>query len=76
MDNYVYSVSPDTLDAYVNADDFVLMRVPKSEITERSRHEFLSGFDDNGSPTWSLFHRLFRSLFDIPLPNKSVNDSF
>jgi hypothetical protein len=65
-DNYVYSVSPDTLDAYVNADDFILMRVPKSEITERSRYEFFSGFDNNGNPSWSYKISERKSVFHHP----------
>lgn len=50
-DNYVYIYSHDNRDAYVAADRFILMRVPKNNIAEDSDYEFFSG--TAGNPSWS-----------------------
>ncbi len=52
LDGYVYTYSHNSPSAYANADNFVLMRVPKAQILNRQAYEFVSGY--NGStPTWS-----------------------
>lgn len=52
-DHYVYIVSPDHPSAYVAADHFVLLRVPRDAVTERDRYEFFVRLDENGQPIWS-----------------------
>ena len=52
-DDYVYIVSHDDPSAYVQADHFVLLRVPKEQLRERTAYEFFTGLDDGGDPLWS-----------------------
>ena len=52
-DQYVYAVSHDHPSAYETADHFVLMRVPKDRIRDRSEYEFFVGRDERGEPVWS-----------------------
>lgn len=52
-DNYVYLVTPDTDSAYNPADDFLLLRVNKTNILTQSSYEYFSGLDGDGQPTWS-----------------------
>jgi len=40
-----------------------LMRVPKSQVTERSAYEFFAGIDNNGNPTWSTDIQQRQSVF-------------
>jgi hypothetical protein len=52
-DSYVYVVSHNGHDAYAAADEFILMRVPKESILQRSAYEFFVGLDANHNPLWS-----------------------
>ena len=52
-DNYVYIVSHDNPSAYQPADSFVLMRVPKAQITDRGAYEFFVALDGLGNPIWN-----------------------
>ena len=52
-DGYVYTVSQDHPSAYNAADHFVLMRVPKGQLADRSSYEFFVHCDDSGSPMWT-----------------------
>jgi hypothetical protein len=52
-DNYVYAYSHDNPSAYTAADRFILMRVPKDQITSRSAYEFFQGLDANRNPMWT-----------------------
>jgi CubicO group peptidase (beta-lactamase class C family) len=52
-DEYVYIVSHDNKSAYETADRFVLMRVPKDQIRDRSAYGFLTGLDRNNNPVWT-----------------------
>lgn len=50
-DGFVYAVAPDSPKAHLPADRFVLMRVSKERIRDRSAYEFLR--DAAGGPTWT-----------------------
>ena len=65
-DDFVYSVSPNTPSAYDYADDFVLMRVPQSRITDREAFEFFTGLDDEGNPVWTADIAARGSVFHHP----------
>ena len=52
LDNYVYTVTHDGPLADDPADQMVLMRVPKEEITNRSAYEFFVKFDASKDPIW------------------------
>lgn len=52
-DDYVYMVSHDSPHAYSSADHFILTRVPKEQILERSAYEFFQSLDANGDPVWT-----------------------
>jgi len=52
-DSYVYAVSHDNPSAYVAADRFILMRVPKDRIRDRAAYEFFKNRDTNGNPVWT-----------------------
>jgi len=52
-DGYVYSYSHDGSLADTPADRFVLMRVPKNQITERDAWESFVRIDESGQPVWS-----------------------
>lgn len=64
-DNFVYTVSPDQPSAYNPGDQFVLMRVPKDQITQRSAYEFFTGFAGS-DPQWSSDINQRASVFDHP----------
>jgi len=51
--DYVYMVSHDNPCAYEPADRFILARVPKDEISNRSEYEFLKEFDADNNPVWT-----------------------
>lgn len=51
--DYVYTVSHDDPSAYDPADHFVLLRVPKAQILERTAYEFFVSVDADGEPLWS-----------------------
>ncbi|MEZ4660371.1 MAG: hypothetical protein R2911_22670 [Caldilineaceae bacterium] len=52
-DNYMYMVSHDNPHAYSSADGFILARVPKTQITDRSAYEFFQARAENGDPIWT-----------------------
>ena len=52
-DEYVYVVSHDSPSAYETADAFILMRVPRGGLRDRSRYEFFRALDEQGAPTWT-----------------------
>jgi hypothetical protein len=52
-DEYVYAYSHDGPLADTPADRFVLMRVPKDRIVERSAWEFFERLDGSGEPVWT-----------------------
>jgi len=52
-DNYVYTISHDNSSAYKRSDRFVLMRVPKRRIRDRSAYEFFVELSPADKPVWS-----------------------
>jgi hypothetical protein len=52
-DDYIYTVTHDHPSAYQAADQFILMRVHKSQVRDRNAYEFFSGTDLQGQPTWT-----------------------
>ena len=52
-DGYVYMYSHDDPSAYKPADNMILTRVPKGQITNSSAYEFLKGFDASSNPIWT-----------------------
>ena len=52
-DGYVYMVSHDNPSAYSPADRFILTRVPKDQITNRSAYEFYKGPGSGSNPIWT-----------------------
>lgn len=52
-DDYVYIYSPDANDAYTPADQMVMARVPKDQITKRDAYEFFQSLDAKGNPVWT-----------------------
>lgn len=52
-DNYVYSYSHDGPRADTPADHFILMRVPKNQITEQGSWEFFERIDEAGHAIWT-----------------------
>lgn len=52
-DNYVYTVSHDNPNAYKRADRFILIRVPKDQITNRGAYEFFKRFGPDRNPVWT-----------------------
>ena len=52
-DNFVYMASHDNPSAYEQASQFILMRVHKDRITDRSSYEFFVSADEKNKPLWS-----------------------
>jgi len=52
-DTFVYLYSHDADSAYVPADRFVLARVRRDRICERTAYEFFVRCDEDGQPLWS-----------------------
>jgi CubicO group peptidase (beta-lactamase class C family) len=52
-DEFVYVYSHDADSAYQTADQMVLARVPKENLTEREAYEFFKGLDTKGRPMWT-----------------------
>ncbi len=65
-DRYVYTVSHDHPSAYHSADRFVMMRVPRDQITSRGRYEFFKDLDDHGRARWTKDIRQRQSVFTHP----------
>lgn len=51
-DDFVYIYSPDDKDAYKPADQMVMARVVKNQISVRAAYEFFKGLDSHGKPVW------------------------
>ena len=65
-DNYVYAYSHDGPRADTPADRFILMRVPKDQLTERSSYEFFVKLSDDGQPVWSRDIERRGAVFENP----------
>jgi len=52
-DDYVYIYSHDSDSAYEPADRFVMARVPKNEIRNRTSYKFFKGLDGTVQPVWT-----------------------
>ena len=52
-DEFVYAYSHDDPRADTPADRFILMRAPKSRLTERAAWEFFAKHDAFGQPVWT-----------------------
>ena len=52
-DQYVYTVSHDDSSAYVPSDHYVLLRIPKTQITDMTKLEWFVGLNGSGNPIWS-----------------------
>jgi len=64
--DYVYMVSHDNHCAYDVADSFVLVRVPKDKIMNRSEYEFFKEFDSSDNPVWTKDIQQRGSVFTNP----------
>ena len=51
--DYVYMVSHDNPSAYEAADHFILARIPRDKITDRSAYEFFEKLDPDDNPVWT-----------------------
>ncbi|MFV2055432.1 MAG: hypothetical protein ACC707_03150 [Thiohalomonadales bacterium] len=65
-DQYVYVYTPNVANAYTAADNMILMRVPKDQITTRSAYQFYTGVDGNNQPLWSSNITDRASVFSNP----------
>ena len=52
-DGFVYVYSHDSPNAYEHADRFVMARVPKGKLRDRSAYEFFVHLDQAGQPVWT-----------------------
>ncbi len=52
-DEFVYLYSHDSDSAYERADRFVMARVPKNQLRDRTAYEFFVRLDPAGQPMWS-----------------------
>jgi hypothetical protein len=64
--DHVYLVSHDGPGAYEPADRFILIRVPRREITNRSACEFFERPGPDGSPVWTTDIRRRGPIFTNP----------
>jgi CubicO group peptidase (beta-lactamase class C family) len=62
-DEYVYIYSQDHDSAYLPADRFVMARVHKDHLRERSAYEFLQSIDGAGQPVWTADLRQRGAVF-------------
>jgi CubicO group peptidase (beta-lactamase class C family) len=62
-DGFVYIYSHDSDSAYERADRFVMARVPKEKLRERTAYEFFTKIDANGQPQWSADIRQRGAVF-------------
>ena len=65
-DNYVYIYSHDDDDGYMPADQIVLARVPKDQISNRNSYDFFVGLDTEQQPRWHKDVRLRAGVFKNP----------
>ncbi|MFQ5584571.1 MAG: T9SS type A sorting domain-containing protein, partial [Calditrichia bacterium] len=65
-DDYVYMYSPDTPDAYDETDSVILVRVLKSQITDKNAYEFFQSLDNSGNPVWTSDISQRGAVFNFP----------
>jgi CubicO group peptidase (beta-lactamase class C family) len=65
-DDYVYICSHDSDSAYEPADRFVMARVPKDRVKERSAYEFFQGLNESAGPIWTKEIRDRAAVFVNP----------
>ncbi|MBN2593446.1 MAG: serine hydrolase [Sedimentisphaerales bacterium] len=65
-DDFVYIFSHDSDSAYEPADRFVMARVPKDRIKQRSAYEFLQSLNGSNEPTWTKEIRDRGAIFINP----------
>ena len=58
---YIYIVAHDSNSAYETADRFVMLRVPKAKLTQRTAYEFFVGTP--GQPAWGKSYERRRQIF-------------
>ncbi len=65
-DGFVYTYSHDNPSAYTEADHMVLLRVPKDELTDRSKYEWFARFSAPNQPLWSSDANSRAPVFEHP----------
>ena len=65
-DDFVYIYSHDSDSAYERADRFVMARVPKNKLRDRSAYEFFVKIDASGQPQWTRDIRERSAVFTNP----------
>jgi len=65
-DEYVYMYSPNTPSAYLEADEVILARVPKTRISDRVAYEFFKKLDIKSNPVWTSEISQRGSVFVFP----------
>ena len=65
-DDYVYIYSNDNASAYEPGDRFVMARVPKDKIRDRSAYEFFKGLNESAKPVWTKDIRERGAVFTHP----------
>lgn len=65
-DGYVYMYSPNTPSAYLETDEVLLARVPKTRISDRVAYEFFKKLDSKGNPVWTSKISQRGSVFVFP----------
>ena len=64
--DYVYMVSHDNPNAYEAADRFILVRVPKNEITNRKAYQLFRKLDSDNNPVWTKDIQQRGAIFTNP----------
>ncbi len=65
-DDYVYVYSPNTPSAYIETDEVVLARVPRTRIKDRDAYEFFKKLNTDGTPTWTSDINERTAVFRFP----------
>jgi hypothetical protein len=65
-DQYVYIVSHDHPSAYHAADQFVLLRAPRTHLRFRRSYEFLARYESDGRPQWTADIKQRGAVFTFP----------
>ena len=65
-DDFVYIYSPDSDSAYERSDRYVMARVPKGKLRDRTAYEFFVQLDVTGNPTWSADIKKRGAVFSNP----------
>jgi len=63
-DHYVYAYSHDGPKADTPADRFILVRVPKDQITRRDAYEFFQKLKADGTPVWTYDVSIKGAVFE------------